>query len=81
MPHVVEAHEFHLRLNCKFITKTGMCSWSCGSKLHCMTAHLRDFHGVEDPGHGEFPKNLVFLTTTREPLEKGVSYALISGFP
>ena len=81
VPHVVKAHKFHVRLHCKNLSKTGICSWSCGSKLHCLTLHLRDFHGVEDPGHGEFPKDLVYFTSTRGPLEKGVSYALISGFP
>ena len=77
VPHVPDAHGFHLRLNCQVITPTGLCSWSCGSKLHCLTAHLRDYHGVEDPAHGEFPKNLVFFTSTREPFAKGVSYTLI----
>ena len=81
MPHVVKAHRFHVRIHCKFLSKTGFCSWSCGSKLHCLTLHLKDFHGIEESGHGEFPKDLVYLTSTRDHLEKGVSYALISGFP
>ena len=80
VPHVVKAHKFHVRIHCKVLTKTGFCSWSCGSKLHCMTSHLKDFHGIEESGHGEFPKDLVFLTSTRDPLSKGVSYALILRF-
>ena len=45
-----------------------------------MTSHLKDFHDVEESGRGEFPKDLVFLTSTRDPLPKGVSFALILGF-
>ena len=74
--HVTDIHKWHLRLNCQVVTPTGMCSWSCGSYMLCMTAHLRDYHGVDDPGHGEFPKTLVFMTSTREPLQKGVSFNL-----
>ena len=80
VPNVVEAHQFHVRINCKVLTKTGFCSWSCGSKLHCMTSHLKDIHGIDGSGKGEFPKDLVFLTSTRDPLPKGVSSELILGF-
>ena len=72
--HVTDIHGIHLRLNCQFVTPThGMCSWSCSSYMYCMTKHLRDYHQVENIGRGEFPKTLVFLTTTRDPLPKGVS--------
>ena len=75
--HVTDIHKWHLRLNCQVVIPNhGMCSWSCGSYMLCMTAHLRDYHGVDDPGHGEFPKTLVFMTSTREPLQKGVSFNL-----
>ena len=78
VPHILRDHGFHVRINCKVRGKTGFCSWSCGSKLHCYTRHLKVFHGVKKSGHGEFPKDLLFLTATRDHLKKGVSYTLIS---
>ena len=80
VPHVFKEHKFHVRINCKVRSKTGFCSWSCGSKLHCYTRHLKLFHGRKKSGLGEFPKDSLFLTATRDHLKKGVSYTLISRF-
>ena len=80
MPHVVKTHNFSVRIHCKALTKSGLCNWSCGDKLNCLTAHLKDYHGIDGSGHGEFPKEHVFLTSTRDPLPKGVSYAFILRF-
>ena len=39
VPHILRDHGFHVRINCKVRSKTGVCSWSCGSRLHCYTRH------------------------------------------
>ena len=71
--HVKERHGTNLRLNCKIAGDHGVCSWSCSSYMYCMTRHLADYHHLENTGRGEFPKSQVFLTTTKDPLPKGVS--------
>ena len=77
VPHILRDHGFHVRINCKVKSKTGVCSRSCGSSLHCYTRHAKLFHGRKTSGLGEFPKDSFFLTATRTRLKKGVSYTLI----
>ena len=71
--HVQKRHGIHLRLNCKIVGPHGMCSWSCSSYMYCMTRHLSEYHQLEGIGKGDFPDELVFLTTTKDPLPNGVS--------
>ena len=80
VPHILKVHKFHVRINCKVLGKDGPCNWSCGHTLRCYTRHLQSYHGLETAGVGEFPKDSLFLTATRDHLEEGVSYTLISGF-
>ena len=71
--HVEKAHGAHVRLNCQVMGPHGMCSWSCCSYMYCMRLHLAEYHFLENTGRGEFPTAHVFITSTDDPLPKGVS--------
>jgi len=79
--HAKKDHKKHVRLNCKVMGPNGtMCSWSCSSYMYCMRHHLADYHLLANTGKCEFPTDHVFVTSTDDPLPKGVSLNYLFNF-
>lgn len=79
--HAKKDHGKHVRLNCQVMGPNGtMCSWSCSSYMYCMRHHLADYHLLANTGKCEFPSDNVFVTSTDDPLPKGVSLNYLFNF-